>query len=135
MKQRVSPDHITGLKENEVFVFGSNLKGMHGGGAAKLAHDKWGAEMGKAFGFTSGQTYAIPTVSGAGGPKLTLNEVGNYIDKFIKEAQQNSEKIFLVTEIGCGIAGFTVKEIAPLFKKALELENVYLPKRFLGYLT
>ncbi|MGI6291203.1 MAG: hypothetical protein ACOXZH_02075 [Bacteroidales bacterium] len=121
-KKRVSPKWIKHLDENEVFVFGSNLTGAHGGGAAKLAMN-WGAIWGKGVGL-QGQTYAIPTMQGG------VETIQPYVDEFISFAKKHPELKFLVTEIGCGIAGFTVKEIAPLFKKAIDEKNIFLPESF-----
>ena len=118
-----TPDFITQLKENEIFVFGSNLAGAHGGGAARIAMEKFGAEWGKGVGM-QGQCYAIPTMQGG------VDTVSPYVDEFILFAQAHPELTFLVTRIGCGIAGFRDSEIAPLFKDALPLENVILPKSF-----
>ena len=119
---------MTELKPNEIFVFGSNLAGHHGAGAAKLAMDKWGAKWGKGIGL-EGQTYAIPTMQGG------IDTIKPYVDKFIAFAKENPNKIFLVTEIGCGIAGFTPRDIAPLFLEAKKVSNIYLPKRFWSILT
>ena len=118
-----TPDFITQLMENEIFVFGSNLAGAHGGGAARIAMEKFGAEWGKGIGM-QGQCYAIPTMQGG------VDTVSPYVDEFILFAQAHPELTFLVTRIGCGIAGFRDSEIAPLFKDALPLENVILPKSF-----
>lgn len=124
MKQkRISSSRITELKPDEIFVFGSNLEGLHGGGAAYLAYRKWGAIWGQGIGL-QGQTYGIPTMHG--GP----DAIRPYVDEFIKFAQVHPELKFLVTEIGCGIAGFTPEEIAPLFTEAIPIENIYLPERF-----
>ncbi len=124
MKQkRISSSRITELKPDEIFVFGSNLEGLHGGGAAYLAYRKWGAIWGQGVGL-QGQTYGIPTMHG--GP----DAIRPYVDEFIKFAQVHPELKFLVTEIGCGIAGFTPEEIAPLFTEAIPIENIYLPERF-----
>jgi len=122
--KRISPKWIDNLGENEIFVFGSNLSGFHGGGAAELAME-WGAVWGQGVGL-QGQTYAIPTMQGG------VETIKPYVDDFLSFAKSHPELKFLVTEIGCGIAGFTVKEIAPLFKVAIdeEIENVYLPKSF-----
>ncbi|MGN0281627.1 MAG: hypothetical protein ACI4B3_04910 [Prevotella sp.] len=120
---RVTPDFITTLKPNEVFVFGSNLAGMHGGGAARIARIKFGAVMGNGDGM-QGQSYAIPTMQGG------IETIRPYVDKFIAYARQHSEQQFLVTRIGCGIAGFTPDEIAPLFAAAAEVENISLPSDF-----
>jgi len=121
-EKRISPKWIKHLEENEIFVFGSNLEGKHGGGAAKLAMD-WGAVWGKGVGLY-GQTYAIPTMQGG------VETIKPYTDEFINFAKKHPELKFLVTEIGCGIAGFTVSEIAPLFKDAIDQENIFLPERF-----
>ncbi|WP_221659252.1 A1S_2505 family phage non-structural protein [Bacteroides salyersiae] len=123
MNTRITPNHITELKSNEIFVFGSNLQGYHGGGAARLAMNKWGAVWGQGTGL-QGQTYAIPTMQGG------TETIRPYIDQFIKFAQNDPERTFLVTEIGCGIAGFRPADIAPLFKNAINIPNIWLPQRF-----
>lgn len=120
---RFTPDHIRSLKDNEIFVFGSNLQGMHGGGAARVAVERFGAVMGQGVGL-QGQSYAIPTMQG--GPNTILP----YVEEFIQFAQQHPELTFLVTKIGCGIAGFTPADIAPLFAGAVEVENIHLPEDF-----
>ena len=118
--QRTTPEFITSLEPNEIFVFGSNLKGMHGGGAAYIAYRKFGAIMGQGVGL-QGQSYAIPTMQGG------VETIRPYVDEFIKFAKQHPELTFLVTRIGCGIAGFTDEEISPLFAEAHEVENIVLP--------
>ena len=118
-----TPEFITELKTDEVFVFGSNLAGMHGGGAAYIAFKKFGAVMGCGVGLR-GQSYAIPTMQGG------VETIKPYVDEFITFASAHPELFFYVTRIGCGIAGFRDKEIAPLFAKAVGLENVCLPKSF-----
>ena len=122
-EKRISADIINTLKENEIFVFGSNLDGMHGGGAARVAYNKFGAIWGQGVGL-QGQSYAIPTMHGG------VDVIKPYVDEFIDFAKSHTELKFLVTRIGCGIAGFTDEEIAPLFKEAIEIENIYLPKSF-----
>lgn len=129
---RVSEKHIDKLEDDEVFVFGSNTEGMHAGGAARMAMN-WGAIYGKAFGL-QGKTFAIPTVDYTRSGKMSIDEIKKYVDEFLDFTIKNKDKKFLVTEIGCGIAGFKVSEIAPLFRKALEYSNVYLPERFINYL-
>lgn len=119
---RVANDHITKLGENEIFVFGSNIQGAHGGGAAWFAHKAFGAEWGVGEGLT-GRTYALPTMEGAASLQKAVNN-------FIACAKQHPELTFLVTAIGCGIAGYTPNEVAPLFKEATSLENVFLPQVF-----
>lgn len=123
MNKRFTPERITSLAENEIFVFGSNLAGAHGGGAARLAYNRFGAVWGQGVGL-HGQTYAIPTMQGG------VEAIKPYVDEFIRFAKENTQLTFLVTRIGCGIAGFRDDEIAPLFEDALELENIILPKEF-----
>lgn len=122
-EKRISADFINYLKENEIFVFGSNLEGMHGGGAARIAYDKFGAIWGQGVGL-QGQSYGIPTMHGG------VDVIKPYVDEFIDFAKSHQELKFLVTRIGCGIAGFSDEEMAPLFKDAIEIENIYLPKSF-----
>ena len=116
-------ERIFELKPNEIFVFGSNMSGMHGGGAARLAYDRFGAIWGQGVGI-QGQSYGIPTMQGG------IETIKPYVDEFIEFAKQHPEYKFLVTKIGCGIAGFSEKEIAPLFKDAIKVENIILPKEF-----
>ena len=118
-----TPDKISELKENEIFVFGSNLAGHHGGGAARLAYNCFGAVWGQGVGL-QGQSYAIPTMQGG------VETIKPYVDEFIRFAEQHPEYKFLVTRIGCGIAGFRDEEIAPLFKNTIDFKNVILPQRF-----
>ena len=118
MKTRITSNRITELHPDEIFVFGSNLEGAHGGGAAYLAWKKWGAIWGQGTGL-QGQTYGIPTMHG--GPEA----IRPYVDEFIRFAKEHSQYTFLVTEIGCGIAGFAPKEIAPLFKEAADVPNIH----------
>ena len=120
---RIASSHITTLQPNEIFVFGSNLSGMHGGGTARLAYQKFGAIWGQGVGL-QGQSYGIPTMQGG------VDTIKPYVDEFIEFAKTHPQLKFLVTEIGCGIAGFSVEEIAPLFEQAIEVENIYLPERF-----
>ena len=123
MTDRFTPNNITQLQPREVFVFGSNLQGNHAGGAAWVAFKKFGAQWGVGVGHT-GQCYAIPTMHGG------VEAIKPYVDDFIDYAQQHPELTFLVTRIGCGIAGFTDAQMAPLFAKALDAENIVLPQSF-----
>lgn len=123
MNKRYTPEYITSLKDNEVFVFGSNLAGHHGGGAARVARMKFGAVMGQGVGL-QGQSYAIPTMQGG------VETIKPYVDEFIDFARKNPQLTFYVTPIGCGIAGFEPKQIAPLFYDAFGVENIILPKPF-----
>lgn len=118
-----TPDAISSLKADEVFVFGSNLHGHHGGGAARVARKKFGAIWGQGVGL-QGQSYAIPTMQGG------VETIKPYVDQFIKFAKEHTELFFYVTRIGCGIADFKDSDIAPLFKDAMAVENICLPKSF-----
>lgn len=119
----IASGKIDALEKDEIFVFGSNLAGRHLGGAAKAAHNRFGAQWGVGVGLT-GQTYAIPTMQGG------VETIKPYVDQFIEYAKEHQERKFLVTRIGCGIAGFKDEEIAPLFKRAAAVSNIYLPKQF-----
>jgi hypothetical protein len=125
--RKFTPEIIRSLKENEIFVFGSNLMGFHGGGAAAAALDHFGAIWGQGVGL-QGQSYAIPTMHG--GPET----IQPYVDEFIQFAKTHPELTFYVTRIGCGIAGFESSDIAPLFEGAIEVENIILPERFVEIL-
>jgi hypothetical protein len=126
--QRITSDSIKKLEANQIFVFGSNESGRHGLGAAKTALG-WGAKWGQAEGL-QGKTYGIPTKDSSVRRTLSVEEIKPYVDRFIEFALNNPNMIFLVTEIGCGLAGLKPKQIAPLFKEAINLENVHLPSRF-----
>ena len=122
-RAKYTPEFITELAEDEVFVFGSNLAGMHGGGAAATAHRCFGAVWGKGVGL-QGRSYAIPTMQGG------VKTVKPYVDEFIEFAKSHPELRFLVTKIGCGIAGFREEQIAPLFAEAIDVKNIILPRDF-----
>lgn len=123
MEKRYTPEFITELQPGEIFVFGSNLAGAHGGGAARIAYTEFGAVWGQGTGL-QGQSYGIPTMHGG------VDAIKPYVDEFIAFAERHREFTFLVTRIGCGIAGFRDEEIAPLFRAAAEMENVILPREF-----
>lgn len=126
-RPRFTPDKIKALKDDEVFVFGSNLQGMHAGGAAAAAWRFFGAVMGRGVGL-QGHSYAIPTMQGG------VETIAPYVDEFIDFARQHGDLYFYVTRIGCGIAGFSDEQIAPLFRNALSLPNVCLPKSFVDFI-
>ncbi len=121
LKKRTTPEYITELQPGEIFVFGSNLRGMHGGGAALMAFQKFGAIWGYGVGL-HGRSYGIPTMQGG------VETIRPYVDEFIQFAKEHPDLTFLVTRIGCGIAGFTDDEISPLFEKAHDIENIVLPE-------
>ena len=120
---RVTPPRITELADGEIFVFGSNREGHHDGGAARLANERFGAIYGQGVGL-QGRSYAIPTMN------LSVGAIARYVEDFIRFADSHPEMKFLVTRIGCGIAGWRDEDIAPLFARAYSLPNVYLPAEF-----
>lgn len=123
IKPDYTPDKVVTLQLSEIFVFGSNLEGRHGGGAARVAYQKFGAVWGHGVGL-QGRSYAIPTMQGG------VETIKPYVDEFIEFAKTHQQYVFLVTRIGCGIAGFKDEEIAPLFEGAYNLDNVVLPESF-----
>lgn len=125
--RKYTPNKIANLEDNEIFVFGSNLDGLHGGGAARVAYHKFGAQWGKGVGM-QGKCYAIPTMHDG------VEVIKPYVEDFIEFALSHKEYTFLVTKIGCGIAGFSANEIAPLFAKAINAENILLPMDFVQVL-
>lgn len=118
-----TPECIKLLRPDEIFVFGSNLAGSHGGGAARAAYRNFGAVWGQGVGL-QGQSYAIPTMHGG------VAKIKPYVDEFIAFAVAHTALKFYVTRIGCGIAGFKAEQIAPLFRDALGLPNIILPRDF-----
>ncbi len=129
MLTKFTPDYITELAPNEIFVFGSNKEGQHAGGAAYYAMDRFGAKWGIGEGLV-GNSYALPTMDDLTDPY----SIKPHVDTFIEFAKSHPEYVFLVTKVGCGIAGFEISEVAPFFKSALALANVMLPKEFVEYL-
>ena len=126
---RVTPENIEELEDNQIFVFGSNAIGDHSlGYASSLAMNKFGAQMGKVEGI-QGRSYAIPV----GG--VTSAVVREAVERFVFFAETHPELTFLVTRIGCGKAGYTEREMAPLFASAFNLPNVYMPASFWKELT
>ena len=122
-----TPENITHLEPDEIFVFGSNLAGRHGKGAALVAKQKFGAKQGQCSGFT-GQCYAIPTKDRSLNT-LPLDKIKISVSMFLWQATHyNTDLTFLVTPIGCGLAGYTPEQIAPMFADAPP--NVILPASF-----
>lgn len=130
---KFTPDKITKLKKNQVFVFGSNEAGIHGAGAAKLAEEKFGAIMGVGYGL-QGQSFAIPTKD-LFIRALPLDKIEFYIYSFLTEVMEYPDTEFLVTKIGCGFAGYSEDEIANLFKGKFIPENVTLPESFFNIIN
>ncbi len=125
-KMKNTPDNITKLEPGQIFVFGSNYNGWHSKGAALTARQKFGAVYGEAEGLM-GQSYALPTV-GHKLSKMPLDEIEDHVYKFIEFAEKHPELTFLLTEVGCGLAGHRVEDIAPMFLYAPM--NVIKPLRF-----
>lgn len=130
--KRIAPDNITFLEDHDVFVFGSNLSGTHGKGAAKTAL-QWGAKWGVGEGLV-GQTYALPTKGRDYRKTLSLNTIRMHVENFILCALKHPYLSFLVTRIGCGYAGYTDEEMAELMADAVNVDNIYLPASFLKIL-
>lgn len=125
---RFTPNNISHLENNEIFVFGSNEAGIHGAGAAKLAFDRFGAVWGIGVGH-QGKTYAIPTKDSKI-RTLDLVSIADYVADFLDFADEHQNFKFLVTKIGCGLASYKEFDISPLFKNAIYNKNIILPKEF-----
>lgn len=123
INEQYTPDRIGELGPNDIFVFGSNLRGHHAGGAARIALGRFGAILGQEVGL-QGNSYAIPTMQGG------VDTIQPYVDEFLVFAMSRPDLTFYVTKIGCGIAGFSFEEIAPLFSNAIGTANIRLPKEF-----
>lgn len=121
-EDRVTPPYVNHLKDNQIFVFGSNSHGIHNGGAAYVALMKFGAEYGKGEGI-QGSSYAIPSTG-------SIAEFTDAVRRFIDFASEHPELHFFVTRVGCGNAGWSVSDVAPLFSDCVRLENVSLPEDF-----
>jgi hypothetical protein len=129
---RFTPENIRHLEPNQIFCYGANAAGIHGAGAAKLAL-KWGAKMYE-YGL-NGQTYGIPTKDRQI-YTLPLDKIQLHVNVFLSFAFSHQEYEFLLTKIGCGLALYQPKDIAPLFKiiKTGVFENVILPEEFYKYI-
>ncbi len=110
-----------------IFVFGSNLAGRHGKGAAQVARDRFGARYGVGEGLT-GRSYAVPTKD-LRLRTLPLIDIQAHVERFLEFARENPELTFIVTAVGCGLAGHDPKDMASLFRAAPE--NVFVSPRFI----
>lgn len=128
---RITPEEIIELKDDEIFVFGSNEAGIHGAGAARYAMH-FGAYIGGGFGM-HGSSFAIPTKDWRI-QTLPVEDIGFYVKRFIAFAKNVPNLTFLVTPIGCGLAGYKPEQIAPLFEGAIQVQNIHLPASFWMYL-
>lgn len=126
MQGRITPENIVTLEPNQIFIFGSNESGRHGKGAAKTALNKFGAKCGCGDGL-QGRSYGISTKDRRL-KTLSLDRIQSKVRRFIRFATEHPELHFLVTAIGCGLAGYEAKDIAPMFKDVPE--NVSLPQSF-----
>ena len=127
---RITPEVITSLQPNQVFVFGSNTEGRHGKGAALIARQKFGAIYGQASG-KQGQSYAIITKDLSKGIRsIPLSTIQQHIRVFLEYAMNHPDSEFLVVKIGCSLGGYTVNEISTLFKFFKIPTNVFLPQCF-----
>ena len=129
---RFTQENIETLVAGEIFIFGSNLSGRHGAGAARKALE-FGAVMGKGVGF-KGRTYAIPTKD-KNIRTMPIEAIEPYVKQFIDYASKNQHLTFLVSKIGCGLANYAPEDIAPLFEDALLYPNIVLPEEFFNILT
>lgn len=116
--------------KDSIFVFGSNLAGFHGAGAAWAARQFYGAELGVGEGLT-GRSYAIPTKD-MNIKTLPIEEVVKAVRRFVIYTHQNPDKQFFVTRVGCGLAGFTDEQIAPMFYGAINCSFANEWREFLG---
>lgn len=130
---KITPQLISILNSNEILVFESNTSGKHERGTSKLALD-FGAQYGKGIGLV-GNTYAIPIKGSDLKRALTLSQIQGYVEKFISFATQNKDFNFLVTNIGSDFKSYSSKDIAPLFKETLRLDNVALPIEWYRIIT
>ena len=121
-KERITPEKLNNLHSNEIFVFSSNLQGRHDSGDARIAFQRYGAEIGQCFG-PQGRSYAIPTMQD---DPIVIKP---YAEEFIIYAKQHPEQNFLVTKIGCN-DGCAPKDVAPLFRSAEKTQNIFLPQEF-----
>lgn len=119
----IGQDKVFVPGENRIFVFGSNLKGVHGAGAAAQAMRDFGAIWGQSVGL-QGSSYAIPTKDFRI-ETLRLEDIKPYVDDFINFAISRQDLYFFVTRIGCGLAGYTDEQIGPMFAESPG--NVELP--------
>jgi hypothetical protein len=126
---KITPYEIEELEADHIFVFGSNEAGIHGAGAANLAYHRFSAAMYQGFGL-SGQSFAIPTKDSTINT-LDLETIQFYINRFEDFVRKHPSLQYMITRIGCGLAGYTAEDIAPMFKNFMDLENIYLPEDFI----
>jgi hypothetical protein len=131
MQHRITPPRVRRLSENQIFVFGSNLAGIHGAGAALDAWNWFGAERGVGLGYT-GQCYAFPTKD-ENLKVLSLDLIEFMAKVFFRQANSwpgTEGHIYLITPVGCGLAGYKPEQIAPFFAPAVKNDRFWLPQVF-----
>ena len=129
---KYTPENITQLAPNQIFVYGANKVGRHGAGAARLAYLKFGAKYGKVG--LVGQSYGLCTKDEYI-ETMPLKEIRQEVTLFIETAKIFPHLEFLLSKVGCGLAGYTVSDIAPMFRSALDIKNIILPKEFHDFLS
>lgn len=123
------------MKSTKIFVFGSNTEGRHGAGAALNARQQWGAIYGQSKGL-QGRSYAIITKDLSKGYRsVSLESIQDQVNELWEFVRNNQDKEFFVSAIGCGLAGFKIEEIAPMFYTFLDFKNVELNEDFKNYLN
>jgi hypothetical protein len=133
-KSKFHPDST--VPKSGIFVFGSNLSGVHGAGAAKAAHKYFGAEWGNPHG-RQGNSYAIPTKNASISTTLPLPAIRDFVIEFAQYALSHPELEFFITRVACGLAGCKDSQIAPMFRDAgcCELQNCSFPSPWQQYLV
>jgi len=128
---RVTPENVSILRDNQCILIGTNEAGIHDAGIARYAAGHWGARVGQGFG-EMGQCFGLPTKD-FWIRQLPLNVIAFYADRYIFWGSGEPQLEHLVTKVGCGLAGYTVPDIAPMFKKCLRFSNFWLPQDFLDF--
>lgn len=129
--KRITPENITLVTSDMRILIGTNESGIHGAGIAKVAFDNWGLDWGKGFG-PSGFCFGLPTKNWSI-RQLPLDVIENYVQRYIDWCQHEVKLKHYVTKIGCGLAGYTVPDIAPMFFTCKRFTNMWLPQDFLDF--
>ncbi len=129
--ERITPEEIKGIKTSECVLIGTNEAGIHGAGIAEYAYKHWGAVLGQGFGPMS-NCFGLPTKDWEV-HTLPLDRIAFYVSRYIDWVKiiRNGRWTHYVTKIGCGLAGYTPKDIAMMFSPLRYTRNVYLPKEFI----
>lgn len=132
---RVTPEKLTDIGREDNILIGTNEAGIHGAGIARYAYDHWGASLGQGFG-PMGNCFGLPTKDWEI-QSLPLDVINNYVERYIDWTQllRNYKWKNYVTQVGCGLAGFTPEEIAPMFAKCIKYNNIWLPQSFIDVIN